>query len=103
MSFISIGIFTTFLIFIKISGEPSKRYGCVNTDSADAPPFTISNAISTGLEIFLILPNAGDENFTSVINGAYCDFVMISSRFIFDLGSDSEILYTPSSIAFLEF
>ena len=55
-------------------------YGCVNTDSAAAPPLTIFFAISTGSVIFLILPKAGDENFTSVISEALFDSVMICPK-----------------------
>jgi hypothetical protein len=89
MSFISIGTFTIFLTFIKNSGEPSNMYGCVNTESADAPPLTIFNAISTGSVISLILPNAGDENFTSVIIVACSDFAIIFSKSVPEFGSDS--------------
>jgi len=52
------------------SGEPLKRNGCVKTDSAIPPPFIIFFAMSTGSVTFLISPNAGDENFTSVISAA---------------------------------
>ena len=49
----------------------------------------IFNAISTGSVISLILPNAGDENFISVINVACSDFVIIFSKSVQEFGSDS--------------
>jgi hypothetical protein len=70
MSFINNGIFTFFLILIKYSGEPLKRYGCVKMESAFAPPDIIESAICKGSEICLMLPSAGDENFISVISEA---------------------------------
>ena len=66
-------------------------YGCVSTESADAPPLTISNAISTGSVISLILPNAGDENFTSVINAARSDFVILFPKSIPEFGRESSM------------
>ena len=56
----------------------------------------------TGSDTFLIFPNAGDENFISVINGACCDLIITSSKSISDLDSDSDISYTPSLIDFFE-
>ena len=70
MSFINNGIFTFFLIFVKYSGEPLKRCGCVKIESAFAPPDIIDSAICRGSEICLMLPSAGDENFISVMSEA---------------------------------
>ena len=91
MSFINIGTFTAFLTCIKSSGEPSNKNGWVNTDNAHAPPSTIFLAISTGSDIFLIFPNAGDENFISVINAACFDLIILSFKSIPEFGKGSII------------
>ena len=92
MSFISIGTSTAFLTFMNNSGEPLKRNGCVKTDNAVAPPFIICFAISIGLDTFLISPNAGDENFTSVISAACVEFLICSLRSIFDGFNELDML-----------
>jgi len=74
------------------SGEPLKRNGCVKTDNAIAPPFIICFAISIGLDTFLISPNAGDENFISVISAPWGEFLICSLRTIFDGFDELDIL-----------
>jgi len=74
------------------SGEPLKRNGCVKTDNAVAPPFIIFFAMLIGSDISLISPNAGDENFISVINAACVEFLICSLRSIFDGFNELDIL-----------
>jgi hypothetical protein len=69
MSFIIVGASVSRLIVTNVSKFPSKFSGSVRTEIAQAPPFNIAFAISSGLPDSLIFPAEGDAYFISVMTG----------------------------------